>query len=83
MGPLAALEVLYEAQEHFPGPFDGPAPDWNWCISQRLCQAGRIAEAQNIVEEMVEDDPISRDFLLDNKNFYPLWPFLRTLELNT
>ena len=82
-GPLAALEVLYQAQERFPGPFDGPAPDWNWCISHRLCQVGRIAEAQNIVEKMIEDDPVNRDFLLDDQNFYALWPFLRTLELNT
>ncbi|MFM8460275.1 MAG: hypothetical protein ACKOB0_15310 [Chthoniobacterales bacterium] len=70
-------------QERFPGPSDGPAPDWNWCISHRLCQAGRIAEAQNIAEEMVEDDPVNRDFLLDDQNFYPLWPFLRTLPAAT
>jgi hypothetical protein len=80
-GPLAALEVLYQAQERFPGPFDGPAPDWNWCIAHRLCQAGRSADAEDIVEQMVEYEPVNRDFLLDEGDFYPLWPFIRTLPV--
>lgn len=82
-GPLAALEVLYEAKERFAGSLDGLGPDWDWCIAHRLCQAGRIAEAQEVVEQMVEDDPINRDFLLEYDEFYPLWPFLRTLPTAT
>jgi hypothetical protein len=78
-GPLAALEVLYEAKERFSDALGGPFLDWDWSIAQRLCQAGRIDEAQDIVEQMVQDDPINRDFLLEYEEFYPLWPFLRGL----
>ena len=54
-----------------------------WFIAQRLCQVGLIPEAQEVVEQMVEDDPINRDFLLEYEEFYPLWPFLRTFPTAT
>ena len=78
-GPLAALEVLYEAKERFSDALEEFGPYWNWFIAQRLCQAGRIDEARDVVEQMVQDDPINRDFLLEYEDFYPIWPFLRTL----
>ena len=82
-GPLAALEVLYAARERFADSLEEFRIDWDWFIAQRLCQLGRIAEAQEVVEQMVEDDPINRDFLLEYEEFYPLWPFLRTLPTAT
>jgi len=82
-GPLAALEVLYEAKERFADSLDELRPDWDWCIVQLLCQVGHIAEAREAVEQMVEDDPIYRDFFLEYEVFYPLWPFLRTLPTAT
>ncbi|MFM8886625.1 MAG: hypothetical protein ACKOKC_09475 [Chthoniobacterales bacterium] len=82
-GPLAALEVLYAAKERFADTLEEFRIDWDWLIAQRLCQLGRIAEAQDVVEQMVEDDPINRDFLLEYEEFYPLWPFLRTLPTAT
>ncbi len=78
-GPRAALEVLYEAKDRFFDALGGPFLDWDWSIAQRLCQAGRIDEAHNVVEQMIQDDPINRDFLLEYEEFYPIWPFLRTL----
>jgi len=82
-GPLAALEVVYAAKERFADSLDDYGPDWDWFIAQHLCQVGRIAEAREVVEQMVEDDPINRDFLLEYAEFYPLWPFLRTLPTAT
>lgn len=81
-GPLAALEVLYAAKERFADTFEEFRIDWDWFIAQRLCQLGRIDEAREVVEQMVEDDPINRDFLLEYEEFYPLWPFLSDLPGN-
>jgi len=75
-GPLAALEVLREAEKRFPG-HNECFPDWEWISAQRLCQAGRIDEAQGIVKGMLEADPSQREEMLDDENFQALWPFLR------
>ena len=82
-GPLAALEVLHAAKERFADTLEEFRIDWDWFIAQRLCQVGRIPEAREVVEQMIEDDPINRDFLLEYEEFYPLWPFLRTLPTAT
>lgn len=79
-GPLAALEVLYEAKERLSDTLEELVPDWDWLIAQRLCQAGRIDEARDVVEQMVQDDPINREFLLEYEQFHPLWPFLQQLS---
>jgi hypothetical protein len=78
-GPLAALEVLYAAKGRFADSLEKLRIDWNWIIVHRLCQLNRIAEAQDVVEQMVEDDPLTRDFLLEYEEFSPLWPFLNSL----
>jgi hypothetical protein len=78
-GPLAALEVLYEAKERLSDTFEELVPDWDWFIAQRLCQAGHIDEAEAVAADIVYEDPLNREFLLEYDEFYPIWPFLRTL----
>ena len=78
-GPLAALEVLYEAKERFSDALGGPFLDWDWSIAQRLCQAGRIDEAEEIAADIVYEHPLNREFLLEYEEFYPIWPFVRSL----
>jgi hypothetical protein len=78
-GPLAALEVLYAAKECLADSLEGPVLDWDWSIAQRLCQAGRIDEAEAAAADIVFEDPLNREFLLEYEDFYPIWPFLRAL----
>ena len=78
-GPLAALEVLYEAKERLSDTSEEFGPVWDWSIAQRLCQAGLIDEAEEIAADIVYEDPLNREFLLEYEEFYPIWPFLRTL----
>jgi hypothetical protein len=78
-GALAALEVLYEAKERLSDTLEEFVPDWDWFITQRLCQAGRIDEAEAVAADIVYEDPLNREFLLEYEEFYPIWPFLRGL----
>jgi hypothetical protein len=78
-GALAALEVLYEAKERLSDTSEEFGPVWDWSIAQRLCQAGRIDEAEAVAADLVYEDPLNREFLLEYEEFYPIWPFLRQL----
>jgi hypothetical protein len=78
-GPLAALEVLYEAKERLSDTSEEFGPVWDWSIAQRLCQAGRIDEAEAVAADIVYEHPLNREFLLEYEEFYPIWPFLRQL----
>lgn len=77
-GPLASAEVLREAERRFHQPHQ-PASHLLWAIAQRLCQAGRPAEAAPLLAQLLADYPTDRELLLEDPDLYELWPFLHDL----